>query len=232
MATHSSTLAWKILWTEEPRRLQSQRVTKSRTRLTDFTSSLNQVCVKEETEWMCDFNILWLLFDPELLHCGGLESLMMLWRKINLQIHKVQTVCILYVHEGYHLIHQEKQWILHRDQTKSWVHSTRPVSSFLCHRLSVGMLVVLCFHTSDFISNNITDSMDMSLGKLWVGDGQGGLVCCSPWGCKESDTTEQLNWTEPMMGIRIHSGDSIFVPHQHQNQPQALKRGMSGRQSW
>ena len=26
-----------------------------------------------------------------------------------------------------------------------------------------------------------------------VGDGQGGLVCCSPWGHKESDTTEQLN---------------------------------------
>ena len=24
-------------------------------------------------------------------------------------------------------------------------------------------------------------------------EGQGGLVCCSPWGCKESDTTEQLN---------------------------------------
>ena len=23
------------------------------------------------------------------------------------------------------------------------------------------------------------------------GEGQGGLVCCSPWGCKESDTTEQ-----------------------------------------
>ena len=29
-----------------------------------------------------------------------------------------------------------------------------------------------------------------------VGDGQGGLACCSPWGHKESDTTEQLNWTE------------------------------------
>ena len=26
-----------------------------------------------------------------------------------------------------------------------------------------------------------------------VGDGQGGLVCCGPWGCKESDMTEQLN---------------------------------------
>ena len=31
---------------------------------------------------------------------------------------------------------------------------------------------------------------------LGVGDGQGGLVCCSSWGHKESDTTEWLNWTE------------------------------------
>ena len=29
-----------------------------------------------------------------------------------------------------------------------------------------------------------------------VGDGQGSLVCCSPWGHKESDMTERLNWTE------------------------------------
>ena len=28
-----------------------------------------------------------------------------------------------------------------------------------------------------------------------IGDGQKSLVCCSPWGCKESDTTERLNWT-------------------------------------
>ena len=28
---------------------------------------------------------------------------------------------------------------------------------------------------------------------LGVGDGQGSLVCCSPWGHKESDTTGQLN---------------------------------------
>ena len=31
---------------------------------------------------------------------------------------------------------------------------------------------------------------------LGVGDGQGGLVCSSSWGCKEWNTTEQLNWTE------------------------------------
>ena len=29
-----------------------------------------------------------------------------------------------------------------------------------------------------------------------VGDRQGSLVCCSPWGRKESETTEQLNWNE------------------------------------
>ena len=29
-----------------------------------------------------------------------------------------------------------------------------------------------------------------------VGDGQRSLACCSPWGHKESDTTEWLNWTE------------------------------------
>ena len=28
-----------------------------------------------------------------------------------------------------------------------------------------------------------------------VGNGQGSQVCCSPWGCKESDTIEQLNRT-------------------------------------
>ena len=31
---------------------------------------------------------------------------------------------------------------------------------------------------------------------LGVGDEQGGLACCSPWGHKELDMTEQLNCTE------------------------------------
>ena len=30
---------------------------------------------------------------------------------------------------------------------------------------------------------------------LGVGEGHGSLACCSPWGCKESNTTERLNWT-------------------------------------
>ena len=28
---------------------------------------------------------------------------------------------------------------------------------------------------------------------LGVGEGQGRLVCCTAWGCKESDVTERLN---------------------------------------
>ena len=31
---------------------------------------------------------------------------------------------------------------------------------------------------------------------LGVGDGQGSMACCSPWGGKESDMTDRLNWTE------------------------------------
>ena len=42
--------------------------------------------------------------------------------------------------------------------------------------------------------DGITDIMDMDFG--WtpgVGEGQGGLACCSSRGCNESDMTEQLN---------------------------------------
>ena len=41
--------------------------------------------------------------------------------------------------------------------------------------------------------DGITDSMDVGGWTLGVGDGQGGLVCCSSWGRKELDMTERLN---------------------------------------
>ena len=42
-----------------------------------------------------------------------------------------------------------------------------------------------------------------------VGDGQGGLACCSSWSCGESDTTERLNWTEL---IGSYLGDPGLIP--------------------
>ena len=39
---------------------------------------------------------------------------------------------------------------------------------------------------------------------LGVGDGQGSLVCCSPWGHKELDMTEKLNWTELIHGDQLN----------------------------
>ena len=51
-----------------------------------------------------------------------------------------------------------------------------------------------------------------------AGDGQGGLACCSPWGCRESDATEQLNWMElkmsPPLGsltYSLHSSLSLLI---------------------
>ena len=35
------------------------------------------------------------------------------------------------------------------------------------------------------------------------GEGEESLACCSPWGCKELDTTEWLNWTELLSALLI-----------------------------
>ena len=55
-----------------------------------------------------------------------------------------------------------------------------------------------------------------------LSDGQGGLACCDSWGCKESDTTEQLNWTEltdlqnmgwASLNMPSRLISSLFTPH-------------------
>ena len=45
------------------------------------------------------------------------------------------------------------------------------------------------------------------------GDGQGSLACCSPWGRKESDTTEQLNniCHVPITCIISFSGEDLVL---------------------
>ena len=66
--------------------------------------------------------------------------------------------------------------------------------------------VVFWFFTRKIGVNYHLESNDMSvkfniLQKLnapGVGDAQGTLECCSPWGRKESDRTERLDWTEKL----------------------------------
>ena len=48
MAPHSSTLAWKIPWTEEPGKAAVHGVAKSRTRLSDFTFTFHFHALEKE----------------------------------------------------------------------------------------------------------------------------------------------------------------------------------------
>ena len=46
---------------------------------------------------------------------------------------------------------------------------------------------------------------------LRAGYGQGSLVCCNPWGPKESDTAEQLNWTGPIITANVYGKKLQFL---------------------
>ena len=48
---------------------------------------------------------------------------------------------------------------------------------------------------------------------LGVGDGQGGLACCSPWGRKELDTTVWLNWTDMSPNRSLVKSQLIILYH-------------------
>ena len=53
-----------------------------------------------------------------------------------------------------------------------------------------------------------------------VGDGQGSLACCSPWGRKESDTTERLN-------CRLRERQSVPLPSLTYSLPLVLHPSVS-----
>ena len=72
MAPHSSTLAWKIPWTDEPGRLQSMGSAKSQTWLSDFTFTFHFHAL--EKEMATHFSVLvWRI--PGMAEPGGLSSM-------------------------------------------------------------------------------------------------------------------------------------------------------------
>ena len=71
MATHSSTLAWKIPWTEEPGRLQSMR-SLSQIRLSDFTFTFHFPALEKEMATHSSV-LAWRI--PRMGEPGGLPSM-------------------------------------------------------------------------------------------------------------------------------------------------------------
>ena len=72
MVTHSGVLAWRIPWTEEPGGLQSMGVSKSQTRLSDFTFTFHFHAL--EKEMATHFSVLaWRI--PGMAEPGGLPSM-------------------------------------------------------------------------------------------------------------------------------------------------------------
>ena len=70
MATHSSTLAWKIPWTEEPCRPAVHGVAKSRTQLSNFTFTFHAL----KKEMATHSSVLtWRI--PGMVEPGGLQSM-------------------------------------------------------------------------------------------------------------------------------------------------------------
>ena len=58
-----------------------------------------------------------------------------------------------------------------------------------------------------------------------VGDGQGSLACCNPWDHKESDTTEQLNWT-------VIPGDEVKMESRRKDKKGSKGKGSIEMFSW
>ena len=72
MGTHSSILAWKIPWTEEPGRLQSMGLRRVQTRLSDFTFTFHFHELEEEMATHSSV-LAWKI--PGTAEPGGLPSM-------------------------------------------------------------------------------------------------------------------------------------------------------------
>ena len=142
MATHSSTLAWKIPWMEEPGRLHAVHgVAEGRTQLSDFTFTFHFHALEKEMAIHSSV-LAWRISgtgDP-----GGLPSL---------GSHRV-------VHDWSDLAAAAAVWASH-----VWVNWTQPVSLARWRPVSLAAAIrgQQCWEPDFYISNN---SMDMGLGGL------------------------------------------------------------------
>ena len=116
------------------------------------------------------FLFAWKLWIPT-------EFFMLQWELLYLPVHKIHSLLL-------------PKYILWPPDVKNWLFGKDPDAGKDWRQKEKGMTedeMVGWHHWLDRYE------FEQALG---VGDGQGSLACCVPWGCKELDTTEQLNWTE------------------------------------
>ena len=171
IAIHSSTIAWKIPWTEEPGRLQSmgsQRVGHN----WGISLSLSFPNKKKKNSYHLQraYKTLESPLDCKEIqpvHPKGNQS----WIFIGRTDAEAETPILWLPDAKNQLIGKDpdvgKDW---RQEEKG---TTEDEMVGWHHRLS-------------------GHEFKQALGD---GDGQGSLACCSPWGCKELDTTKRLNST-------------------------------------
>ena len=94
----------------------------------------------------------------------------------------------------------DKAHCLQTPQEKNQVNQyKKPVINYMCVQSTAGEKIQAAGKRGDDKRMRWLDGIRFNGHEfewtLGVGDGQGNLVCCSPWGCKESNVTEWLNWT-------------------------------------
>ena len=180
MATHSSILAWKIPWTEEPDGATVHVVAKS------------QIWLRTHTRCLQDTVVL------VLLNCGAWSKLLRVpWtaRRSNKSILKeINPECSL---QGL-MLKLKRQYFGHLIWRASSLEKTLILGRIHSKRRRGRQVRWL---------DGITDSADMSLSKHWeIVKDKGRLACCSPY-CRESDTTQWLiNSNNNMLSICLSVG--------------------------
>ena len=146
-------------------------------------------CFSSSHVWMCelDYKESWLLKNWcfwTVVFKKTLESLLD-WKEIQ-PVHPKGNLSWIFIER---IDAEGETPVLWPPDAKSWLIWKAPDAGKDWRQEEKGTTedeMVGCYHWLD------GHKFEQTLG---VGGGQGSLMSCSPWGCKESDTTEQLNWT-------------------------------------
>ena len=207
MATHSSTLAWRIPWREEPGRLQSMGLQRAGYDWATSLSLSDSILKSRDIALPAKVHLVKAMVFPVVMY--GCESWIVkkaehwridtfevwCWRRLEspLESKEIQPVHPK-GNQSWVLIGstdaEAETPILWPPHVKSWLIGKDPDAGRDWGQEEKGT-------TEDEMAGWHHRLCGHEFG--WtpgVGDGQGGLVCCDSWGHKESNTTEWLSWTE------------------------------------